>query len=168
MKKGDLVLIDTNVIIEAVRTGCWPAITGQLRVETVEACRLEALGGTSATISGYVPVSENDLHRLAAIHAVSGVARAAFKLSYAEADGLDPGEHDLLAHAHSLPGGSWLVCSPDKASVRAAVAMGFGDRLCSLEDLIKAVGARSRPPLRRHFGAAWLVSFRTKVRLEGL
>ena len=79
MKKGDLVLIDTNVIIEAVRTGCWAAITGQLQVETVEACRLEVLGGTSATISGYVPVSENDLHRLASIHAVSGVARAAFK-----------------------------------------------------------------------------------------
>ncbi|MFC1791332.1 hypothetical protein ACFL0I_02560 [Gemmatimonadota bacterium] len=26
MKSGDLVLIDTNAIIEAVRTGCWSAI----------------------------------------------------------------------------------------------------------------------------------------------
>lgn len=33
------ILVDTNVIIEAVRTGCWAALTGQLRVETVVACR---------------------------------------------------------------------------------------------------------------------------------
>lgn len=112
-------------------------------------------------------MNKADLQRLSSVHDMTGVALAAFKLSYADADSLDPGEHDLLAYAHSLPGGAWVICSPDKASVRAAVALGFGDRLCSLEALITAVGARPRSPLRRHFGTAWLVSFRTKVLLEG-
>ena len=168
MKRGDLVLIDTNAIIEAVRTGCWSAITGQLRVETAEACRLEAVSGTPGTIPGYVPITEDDLQRFASIHAVDGVVQAAFKLSYPDADGLDPGEHDLLAHAHSRSDQVWVVCSPDKASIRAAVALGFGDRLCSLEELVTAVGARPRLSLRGHFRTEWLASFRTKVRLEGL
>ena len=168
MKRDDLVLIDTNAIIEAVRTGCWAAITGQLRVETVEACRVEVLSGTPITIPGYVPVNGEDVERLASVHAVDEVTRAAFKLSYADADGLDPGEHDLLAHAHSRSDQAWVVCSPDKASIRAAVALGFGDRLCSLEELAAAVGARPRPCLRSHFRTEWLASFRTKVRLEGL
>jgi len=168
VKRGDLVLIDTNAIIEAVRTGCWSAITGQLRVETVEACRQEALPSPPTSVPGFVPVSEKDLRRLASVHAVDSVVRAAFKLAYEDADGLDAGEHDLLAYAHSLSDEAWVVCSPDKASIRAAVALGFGDELCSLEELIAAVGTRPRYSLRGHFSTHWLVSFRTKVRLEGL
>jgi len=63
---------------------------------------------------------------------------------------------------------TWVVCSPDKASIRAAAVLGFGDELCSLEELIAAVGTRPRISLRGHFSTHWLVSFRTKVRLEGL
>lgn len=168
MNRGDRVLIDTNAIIEAVRTGCWPAITGQLRVETVEACRQEALTRPATPVPGYVVVSEEDLRGIALVHAVDPVLQAAFKLAYADADGLDAGEHELLAHAHSLSDTAWVVCSPDKASIRAATVLGFGDRLCSLEELTAAVGTRPRLPLRAHFKTEWLVSFRTKVRLEGL
>jgi hypothetical protein len=165
--KGDRVLIDTNAIIEAVRTGCWPAVTGQLRLETVETCRQEALTGPATPVRGYVTVSEEDLRRLASVHAVDAVVRAAVKLEYDDADGLDAGEHDLLAHAHGLSDDAWVVCSPDKASIRAATALGFGSQLCSLEELVVAVGARPRSPLRAHFRTEWLVSFRTKVLLEG-
>jgi len=168
VKSGDLVLIDTNAIIEAVRTGCWSAITGQLRVETVEACRQEALTSPPTPGPGYVLVSEENLRRLASVQTVDSVMRAAFKLAYEDADGLDAGEHDLLAYAHSLSDEAWVVCSPDKASIRAATALGFGDELCSLEELIAAVGTRPRLSLRSHFSTHWLVSFRTKVRLEGL
>jgi hypothetical protein len=37
--KATVVLVDTNVIIEAIRTRCWNALTGGLRVETVAECR---------------------------------------------------------------------------------------------------------------------------------
>lgn len=28
MQKGQVVLVDTNIIIEAIRTDCWAALTG--------------------------------------------------------------------------------------------------------------------------------------------
>jgi hypothetical protein len=162
------VLVDTNAIIEAVRTGCWAAITGQLRVETVAACRDEAMAGSPDTIRDYVPVARAELTRLAALHEVSPAVQAAFKLAYGDADSLDAGEHDLLAHAYASGADDWTLCSPDKAAIRAAVTLGFADRLTSLEDLVRAVGSRARPPLRAQFTSAWLASFRTRVLLDGL
>jgi hypothetical protein len=114
-----------------------------------------------------VVVSEKELGRLASVHAVDREVRAALKLDYEAADGLDAGEHDLLAHAHGLSDDGWVVCSPDKASIRAASALGSGDQLCSLEELVWRVGARPRLPLRAHFRTDWLVRFRAKVLLEG-
>lgn len=74
--KDTVVLVDTNVMIEAVRTRCWNALTGSLRLETVEECRDEA-GRGSYGRSGYVAVSQGDLGRLSAVHPVTGLeARA--------------------------------------------------------------------------------------------
>jgi hypothetical protein len=168
LNRDDPVLIDTNAIIEAVRTGCWAAITGQTRIETVEVCRQEALATPAGTVSGYVPVTEEDLQRLSSVHFVDEIDRAALKVTYPDADGLDAGEHDLLAHALRLSEAAWILCSPDKACIRAAVVLGFGDRICSLQELTLAVGTRPRLPLREHFSTEWLVSFRTKVRMERL
>ncbi len=81
---------------------------------------------------------------------------------------MDRGEQELFAHAYEVIDRPWVICSPDKAAVRAAVALGFGDRVCSLEDLVRVVGARLRSPLRRQYTTAWLTSFRSKVLLEGL
>ncbi len=39
------VLVDTNVILEAHRTGTWRALTGGYRVETVEECVTETQTG---------------------------------------------------------------------------------------------------------------------------
>lgn len=147
MQRPDAVLIDTNAVIEAVRTGCWAAITGQLAVETVQACRDELLAGSASELPGYVPVGEEHLERLRAVHEVDEVTRAEFKLAYTGADGLDAGEHDLLAHAHAMASGDWVLCSPDKASIRAAVSLGHGDRLRALEKLIQMVGASAKPPI---------------------
>ena len=161
------VLVDTNVIIEAVRTGCWAAITGQLTIETVEACRAEALAGSESDIRGYVPVREADLGKMKAVHQVDQVSRAELKLAYRAADSLDDGEHDLLAHARGCPE-DVRICSPDKAAIRAAVALGLGDQIASLEELIREVGARPRQSLRVQFTTSWMVSFRSKVKLENL
>ncbi|MEQ9568743.1 MAG: hypothetical protein RLN75_01020 [Longimicrobiales bacterium] len=45
MKRGDPVLLDTNVVIEAVRTKRWKAISGGLTLETVRECESEIDAG---------------------------------------------------------------------------------------------------------------------------
>lgn len=157
------MLVDTNVVIEAVRTKCWNALTGGLRVETVEECRDEALRGDRGR-PGYVAVGEGDLSRLAAVHRVTELERATFGMEYPDAQNMDAGERDLFAHAYARAAGSdsvWLLCSPDRASIRAAVALGWHDRLRSLAALAEAVGARASAPLADHFGKRWLSDFRT-------
>jgi hypothetical protein len=157
-------LFDANAIIEAVRTGVWNALTGGLTIETVRECADECRQGDTLS-TGYVAVSEEELGRLAAIRDVSDTQRAAVLLNDASA-GLDPGERDLFAHALSLPAESpWVICSPDRASVKFAVAAGCEDRLISLDETVGAVGARAAPPLRSHFTSRWLSVERTKARL---
>lgn len=161
--RDTVVLVDTNVIIESVRKGCWNALTGGLRVETVEECRDEAGRGDRGR-AGYVAVTEVHLQRLAQVHAVTELERAVFGLSYADAANMDPGERDLFTHAYERAGKGdevWILCSPDRACIRAAVALGWADRIRSLEVLANAVGARPSPPLAGHFGERWLSDFRT-------
>jgi hypothetical protein len=158
-----VVLADTNVIIEAVRSGCWPALTGALSIETVATCRDEALAG-DRTRAGYVAVTPGDLARLSRVHTVTGAEVATFALAYEGADGMDDGERDLFAHAFGRTDGAWLLCSPDRASVRAAVALHWGERLISLAELAAQVGAR--PALRAQFQAAWLSEWRTHFVLQ--
>ena len=45
VKPGAVVLVDTNVIIEAHRTGTWAALAGAYAVETVEDCVTETQTG---------------------------------------------------------------------------------------------------------------------------
>jgi hypothetical protein len=161
------VLVDTNAIIEAVRTSCWPAITGRFRVETVQECYDEALRG-DATRPSYVRVAPADLERLSATHLVTDIERARLALAYEHADALDEGERDLFAHAHSRGDRTWVLCSPDKASVRAAVALDCADRLVSLERLAQQMGARPSPPLADHHSEARLSLWRTAALLGTL
>ena len=118
-------------------------------METVEECRAEALGGDT-TRRGYVKVTDAHLARLGKVHLVSDVARASFALAYEGAGAMDGGERALFAHAYARAQDGdevWVVSSPDKASVRAAVALDLGDRMVSLERLACTVGARPKPPL---------------------
>ena len=161
-----MLLVDTNVIIEAVRTGCWRAITGQMTVETVEICKEEAKRGDREQ-SGYVVVSDDDLARISHLHAVTEMERAGLTFEYPEATGMDAGERDLFAHAYARTDDGWVLCSPDKASIRAAVILGWSDRLRSLGALVQHVGARPKSSLRRHFEEAWLSEWRTHFRLAG-
>jgi hypothetical protein len=161
--KATVVLVDTNVVIEAIRTKCWNAVTGGLRVETVAECRDEARRGDRHR-TGYVAVTDEDLDRLAAVHRVDDLQRAMFGLGYPDAQNMDAGERDLFAHAYSRAADGddvWILCSADKAAVRAAVALGWQDRLQSLGGVVAAVGARVSTPLADHFGERWLSDFRT-------
>lgn len=164
-----VVLVDTNVIIEAVRTETWNALTGAVRVETVEEVCSEARRGDSLR-PGYVPVSDADLGRLHAVHVVSQLERAAYLLADAEAAGMDPGEQDLFAHAYKRTSSGdevWVLCSPDKASVRAAVRISIADQLKSLEAACTAVGARPKHPLKPHHQELFLSKYRTEYLLGG-
>lgn len=165
MQQGEVVFIDTNGIIEAVRTNCWNALTGQLTVETVQECASEARSQPRDT-RGYVPVTQQDLQRLNKTYPVTEAKRAAFLLKYEDADGLHDGERDLLAHILSRQGHTpWRLCSPDTACVQAATETGWGDRLCSLEHLARHVGQSPNPPLRDHFKQRWLSTKRTQFRM---
>lgn len=164
-----VVLVDTNVIIEAVRTGTWNALAGSLQVETVEECCAEARRG-DATRSSYVTVQEEDLGRLHAIHAISKHERATYLLADPEAVGLDPGERDLFAHAYrraTAGDALWVLCSSDKAAIRAAVRIALADQLKSLEAACTAVGAQPKKVLKSHHQEIFLSKYRTEYLLGG-
>lgn len=163
------VLVDTNVILEAVRTGTWNALTGAVHVETVEECRDEALRG-DATRPSYIPVSDADFGRLHAVHPVSKLERAEYLLVDPEAASMDPGEQDLFAHAYQRAKAGddvWVLCSSDKASIRAAVRIAIADQLKSLEAVCSAVGARPKEPLKPHHKELFLSKYRTEYLLGG-
>lgn len=165
MQRGQVILMDTSVIIEAYRTNCWNAVTAHFSVATVEKCYEETLTGDQLR-PGYVAVDPENLRQgLADRNAVSNVERAALSLSLENADALDAGERDLLAHLLGRPG-VWLVSCADRAAVNAALAMGFEDRLVSSDAIARAAGAR--PDLRRHFTEAWLREVRTAFKLDRL
>jgi hypothetical protein len=152
------------IVIEAVRTGCWNAIAGQLQVVTVEECTKELRRGNPGT-PGYVKVTSRDVVRIS-VAPLSDLQRAAFRLAYPAADGLDPGERDLLAHAMSRTD-EFQLCSCDKAAVVAANIMGWLDRVVSLEAVTTSVGGRPRPALRIQFTEARMSHWRTSLRLGG-
>lgn len=164
-----VVLVDTNAIIEAVRTRTWNGLTGGMLIETVEECRDEAGRGDS-TKPSYVVVSAADLGRMHRVHAVTPTHRADYLLTDTDAAGMDPGEQDLFAHAlQRVKSGDvvWVLCSPDKASIRAAVRLHWADQLRSLEALAAAVGARPKAPFKPHFQELFLSKYRTEYLLSG-
>lgn len=83
---------------------------------------------------------------------------------YPDAAGMDAGERDLFAHAYGRSDETWLLLSPDKASIRAGVNLGWEDRLRSLGAVTDEIGAR--PKLKRHFEESWLAEWRTQFLLE--
>ena len=167
--RATIVLVDTNAIIEAVRTGTWNALTGALLLETVDECRHEALRGDS-TRPAYVPVTEQALARLHAVHAVTEEERAAYLLADPEAIALDAGERDLFAHAFARASRGdrvWVLCSADKAALRAALRIAIDEQLRSLAKICEAAGARPKVPLKAHFLEQFLLTNLIAFRLGG-
>jgi hypothetical protein len=148
-------LTDTNVVIECWRVGAWRALTGGYAVETVEECVIE----TQTGFQRRRPEQQIDAGELrlsfAAIHEVDR-AQLAAAIVRDEAFGfLDVGERTLWAHALTRSD-SWVLCGPDKASLRLGVRLGYRERLVALETLLSDVGFRPREPLRRAYTSRWL------------
>jgi hypothetical protein len=69
---------------------------------------------------------------LKAIHPVSDAEKAAALLRDDQVRFLDAGE--MMLWAHTLGRADvWVLCGPDKASLRVGIRLGFRDRLVSLE-----------------------------------
>lgn len=136
MEPGQVVLVDTNIIIEAVRTRCWDALVSHFTLETVDKCLEDARTGDPMRRE-YVAVT---------------------------ADQLDAGERELFAHAFGRTD-AWIASCADRAALKAAFALGWKDRIMSLEALAQVAGAK--PELKRHFRERWLSDVRTAFLLEG-
>jgi hypothetical protein len=152
-RRAGPVLVDTNVILACWRFGAWRALAGGYVVETVEDCVTE-------TQTGYQRrrvedrIDQVELRRsLKAVHAVTDLERARIAILGADL-ALDHGELSLWAHALAREDG-WVLCGPDKASLRLGIRLGFRERLASLERLLSDAGFRPRQPLGLAFTSAW-------------
>ncbi len=148
------VLVDTNVIIESHRTGTWRALAGGYRVETVEDCVTETQTGFQLRRPEQSIVASELRASLAVVHAVDNRQRAELAVR-THGIALDRGEESLWAHALGRDDG-WLLCGPDRASLRCGVRLGFRERLISLEELLERVGHRPRIALKQHYTRKWL------------
>ena len=150
------LLVDTNVILECWRVGSWGALAGGYAVETVEDCVTETQTGFQRRRP------EQRIHEAAVlrqpfvrVHEVSPAHLAAAIVRDEGVSFLDVGERSLWAHALTRTD-AWVLCGPDKASLRFGVRLGFRDRLVALERLLSDVGHRPRDALRPAYTTRWL------------
>lgn len=157
------VLVDTNVIIEAHRTGCWNTIANYFAVETVQKVIEETQTGAQNR-SPETLIDEKTLR--ATMHHVYDVTdqmRAKFHEAFPGAL-LDDGERDLLVYAGTLPvGEAWLLNSPDMAAIRHAYSRGWLDRLVSLETVNSHLKGKLNANLRDNYSEQWLSVRRTRL-----
>jgi hypothetical protein len=147
------VLVDTNVILQCWRVGAWRALASGYRVETVEDCVTETQTGYQRRRSEQQVDAAELRQRLAAVHQPE--ARDFANLAVQAGDiVLDPGERALWAHALTR-NDAWILCGPDKASLRFGVRLGFRERLAALETLLNDVGFRPKVALRSNYTSTW-------------
>lgn len=149
------ILVDTNVIVEAWRVDGWRALRGGYALETVEECVIE----TQTGFQNRRPEQQIDREALFAglktVHKVSDVEHAAALVRDGEIATLDEGEKALWARALARSD-TWVLCGPDKASLRIGLRLGFRQRLVALERLFNDAGFRPKTPLRTAYGQSWL------------
>ncbi|OZB32713.1 MAG: hypothetical protein B7X47_05800 [Ferrovum sp. 34-44-207] len=149
------VFADTNVILEAFRTGCWTAISSHFAIETVQKCVEETLTGNPSD-PRHIAVPPAELNEgLAGQHPVTRKELASVVLAHPSCGTLDDGEKHLLAWLlanNLLPSAIVVVTTADKAALIATHALGWLDCAVSLEYLARQAGVS-----RRHDGAVVLI-----------
>jgi hypothetical protein len=149
------VLVDTNVILECWRIGAWKALSSGYAVETVEDCVIETQTGYQRRRAEQQIDRATLVACLAAVHKVSDAERAAAAVRDVLFSYLDVGEQSLWAHALARSD-AWVLCGPDKASLRFCVRAGFRNRLMALENLLHDVGYRPATALRTNYTSGWM------------
>ena len=158
------VLVDANVIIEAHRTRTWPALVGGYQLVTVEAVVEETQTGFQLRNSEEQIDLDKLRRSLDAIHAPSDRDHLAFTTTYWDAY-LDNGEESLWTHALERTD-DWILCGPDKASLRLGCRLGFRVRLVSMERLLRDVGTKAVQNLRDQYTQSWHERFLTTIVLQ--
>jgi hypothetical protein len=148
------VLVDTNIILECWRVGAWRALTGGYRVETVEDCAIETQTGFQRRRQEQQIDNAALRASLSVVQKVGDAERAAAIVREPMFSFLDLGEQSLWAHALSRQD-DWVLCGPDKASLRFGVRLGLRERLVALEGLLQGVG-HNAAGLRSAYTSAWL------------
>jgi hypothetical protein len=159
-----IVLLDTNVIIEAHRVKCWNALAHNFQLETVEQCCIELATGNRRR-PDYVVVDVEGIKKSLVIHSPNPKELAQVETKLQEPDLIDPGEKHLLAHAFAKPG-VWYVSASDRAAVIAGHELGMLDRFVSLEALARALGITAQ--FKNHFTEKWFSVLRTDILTGGL
>jgi hypothetical protein len=149
------VLVDTNVILECWRVGAWAALASGYRIETVEDCVIETQTGFQQRRTEQQIDNATLRSSLAAIHKIGDKELAVAVVRDPIFSSLDPGERSLWAHALTRKD-DWLLCGPDRASLRIGVRFGFRERLVATEALLEAVGHRPKQALRSAYSTSWL------------
>ena len=162
LSQEQIVLVDTNVVIEAHRTGCWKPISGWFRIETVGKC-VEEAGTGGRRDPGYVTVDIASLRAVVKIHPDDARRVAAVAMKHPALGALDAGEKELLAFAVHYDV-DWLAASPDKACLRVAHEMGLLDRFISMETMARAAGS-SVGNLKTQYTEKWLRGYCADLRL---
>lgn len=161
-----IVLIDTNVIIEARRTGVLRPLADYFDLHTVETVVTESQTGAQNRDESE-NLSASDLRGLfKVVYDVSELERATF-LSQGKGTLLDPGELDLLVYASMFgPADVWLLNSPDKAAVRYCYERAWQDRVVSLEGM--ATHLKLKREWRANYTDRWLSQLKTDLFLGKL
>lgn len=163
MKKGDVVLIDTNVIIEASSVGTWNALSKFFELHTVEKVIKEAFAGRREDSS--IKLSEDDLRQsFSVVYDVEELERLTWAMKHPKAAGqnIHAGERDLLVYLEQSDKACWLLSSPDIGAMKAAHKMGFLDSIVSLEKLNLECGAGKRN-LRNNYTEKWHQDIKSKL-----
>lgn len=149
------VLVDTNVIIECWRVSAWKALCGGYAVETVGDCFVETQTGFQKRRPEEQIDSDVLAKTLKAVHAVQDVDHAEAVTRDLSIAHLDAGERALWAHAIGRKD-AWVLCGPDKASLRIGIRLGLRERLVSLERLLGDVGFKPKLDLKTPYTQKWL------------
>lgn len=148
------VLIDTNAILECFRVGSWRELSNGYSVETVEDCVTETQTGFQRRRAELQIDAAQLIASLKAVHPVEDAQRAVVAVRAPDI-ALDVGERSLWAHALTRSD-AWVLCGPDKASMRFGVRLGLKDRLIALESLLADAGHRPREALKLAYTTKWL------------
>lgn len=145
------LLVDTNLILEAHRCGCWKQIASAFCVETVTKCVEETQTGKQRT-DRKVKIDEPALRRSVRVHDVT--REELLLVQQMGGAGLDHGEMHLWAHALTRTD-VWVLCGPDTASLKFGFNSGHKDRLVHLEAVLAEIGVRLPRNIGEHFGRRW-------------
>ncbi|ELX4206468.1 hypothetical protein QJ367_001027 [Vibrio vulnificus] len=169
IKSGDIVLIDTNVILESHRLACWGHLTQEFELHTVTKVLEETQNGycnRSGSTIAYGPLKAS-FHN---VHDVTNEELLLCSMKYPKAKimDLDPGERDLITYATSLNKECWLLCSPDKAAMRTTHVLGYLDSVVSLETMLSVTSLQLKSKLKENYTESWNSRTKTSIKLGAL